>query len=132
MIPRIKEHRDLRGIDIDELAYDADVPVMALVRIERGERHFDRDIAERVAAVFGVHPTELLADPASMGWWPISDLPAGYVAVLLWDGSDVSIGVRVIGSHDEMQAFTESGEVTGPFTHWMPLPSPPKKMSEAS
>lgn len=65
----------------------------------------------------------------NLGWEPISTLPNNYFAVLLWDGSNVSMGRRVSGSIDEFDAYTEQGEVFGSeFTHWMPLPAPPKRL----
>ena len=59
-----------------------------------------------------------------MEWKPIETAPHDWSLVLLWDGSDVTVG-KFLNCDDIEWIDVLNGFEVLP-THWMPMPEPPK------
>jgi transcriptional regulator with XRE-family HTH domain len=61
----VRRLRKSRGLSQEELAGEAGIAMRHLGRIERGEGNPTVEIMGKLAAVLGVHPSDLLAEQAS-------------------------------------------------------------------
>lgn len=56
----LRRLRNAKGLSQDDLAYEANISRSYLSQLEKGEFYASLRILEKVAAVFGVEPSELL------------------------------------------------------------------------
>lgn len=64
------------------------------------------------------------------GWISIKDrLPDNYLSVLLFDSPDreIFVGYMDAGGEFQLEGYSYEYSLGCHFTHWMPLPEPPKE-----
>ncbi|MEK9281152.1 helix-turn-helix transcriptional regulator [Bradyrhizobium sp. ISRA442] len=72
----VRRVRVERGIPQEQLVYDAGIDRSYMGRLERTKENPTIDLLDRIAAILGIHLSELFAEPAK-GAMPPKPMPRG-------------------------------------------------------